>query len=718
MNTVQLLPPSQNLIGLRLSAKDLTLKLGSSAAALTIEVINHSDRFASFQVELTAAGCDGQGVSSWYSLSPEVCSKKPPGDTTAFQVQIINAPIAEFVGLVNITVRVFSVELRAEERQVLRLLVEPGVGAIPLRVQLDRPELQSLPGSGLDVWVEVFNRSPHTLITPVQLVGLPDWLVDAEPQRLSILSDGCQKIAFYLQIPADTPTQCYPFRVEALALDNTWVSESGKLHILPAGTVQLSCVQPQQRIPTQRAWLPGRRWGTANYSLSLANQSNQLQRVSLKLTQPPAVNRPLCQLTLPDPVRLNLADTQPVMLTARADRPWIGMPHVLPLDLSASLMDSDLVLEGDRQTLELKLFPVMPRWLQGLLLLLCLAGLWGLWQIYMQGSQHQSAVNSVRWSGLANQVISGSNDQTVRRWQVQGDRLVSAALPIQFEKAVRTVRFRPVDNNRLAAGLENGEIQLWDILSSRESPVAIFLHQPDDRVLALAFTDDSQSLFSGHGSGRVLRWSVAPTSSSTAQEPLQKTALDFAVYDLALVGTQQHSLAIGGRYNQLVLWHWFADRTTPKPTLQPLPYPTGGQDDYITSLSVAQQQPTLLATADTQGRLSLWDLSACLSGTGNCELLDQWTNGHKGQPIRSVALSANGCYLTSAGDDGRVMLWPLTNTGQRLSEARDGQVIADLNTHLNSVDLQALQSDLLITTGSDDRQVRLFRLEQPMPNCH
>lgn len=720
MNRLQLSSSSQSVIGLQLSAKELTLKPGSSVANLAVEVINQSNQFASFQVELVATGSQGQGMLNWYRVSPDVCSKKPPGDVTSFHVQITDAAIADFAGLINITVRVFSVELRAEERQILRLRVEPRTEAAPLQVQIARSELHALPGDVLEVGVQVFNRSPHPLTTLVQLVGLPNWLIDSEPQHLSLLPEKAHQLAFDLQIPTDAASQLYPLRVETLAPNGTWVTASARLHILPAGTVRLTCELLDQRIPARYVWLPGRRWGTATYALALVNQSNQMQQVSFKLLQPATeLNHP-CQITLPEPVRLGLADTQLIYLTARSARPWLGNPKRLPLNLEATLTESDLALAGKQQALVLKLFPIIPRWLQGLVLLLCLVGLWGLWQVVIQGGQHQAAVNSVRFNGLADQIISGSNDQTVRRWQVRGDRLVSAALPIQFAKAVRTVRFRPVDNNVLAAGLENGEIQLWNLLSSHKSPVAIFLNQPDDRVLSLAFTDDSKSLFSGHGSGEVLRWSVDLSPLNAAQVPLQKISLDFAVYDMAPVGIQQHTLAIGGRFNQLVLWHWFGDRqpqNSQKLALQPLPYPMGGQDDYITSLSVSQEQPSLLATADNQGRLSLWDLSACLAGIGNCKLIDQWITGHGGQPIRSVALSANGCYLTSAGDDGRVMLWPLTSTGQRSPGMQDGQEIAHLNTHLNSVDLQPLQSDLLITTGSDDRQVRLFRLKQPRPNC-
>jgi WD-40 repeat-containing protein len=39
----------------------------------------------------------------------------------------------------------------------------------------------------------------------------------------------------------------------------------------------------------------------------------------------------------------------------------------------------------------------------------------------------------------------------------------------QGQKAMRVVRFRPVNNDMAAIGLENGEIQLWDLLEKKQT---------------------------------------------------------------------------------------------------------------------------------------------------------------------------------------------------------------------------------------------------------
>lgn len=169
------------------------------------------------------------------------------------------------------------------------------------------------------------------------------------------------------------------------------------------------------------------------------------------------------------------------------------------------------------------------------------------------------------------------------------------------------------------------------------------------------------------------------------------------------MGKDDTNLAIGGRYNQLVVWNWENDE------LLQVPYPQGGQDDYILSLDNAEFNPELLVTADNQGAITLWNMQNCLTGNSDCKIIDRWPNGHGGQPVRSVALSADGCYLASGGDDGRVMLWPLTADGRRAGKFIDGkEVVRSYNRKkFNSVDIKVVNENIFIASGSDDTEVRV-----------
>ena len=313
---------------------------------------------------------------------------------------------------------------------------------------------------------------------------------------------------------------------------------------------------------------------------------------------------------------------------------------------------------------------------------------------------------------MGDRVISVSNDRTIRRWQVAKFRPRSSKVLGSTPKSIRSVRYQPVNNNRIAVGLQNGEVQLWDLLSQSGEPLLSLSDNRADRVLDLVFTPDSQYLFSGHGSGLILQWDITTDKfGEIINKPVKSKQLSppSAIYGLEMVG-EGETLAIAGQYNDLMLWNWQED------TLATLNYRPGGKDDYITSLATANGKPWLLATGDNQGAISLWNLQPCLKESQPCKLLDFWQNGHSERPIRSVSLSADGCYLASSGDDGRLKLWDLDATAQRKPRAIDGKVIA-VKTEYNSIDLQAINSQLQITTGNDEGRVRVYRADANNSDC-
>ena len=355
---------------------------------------------------------------------------------------------------------------------------------------------------------------------------------------------------------------------------------------------------------------------------------------------------------------------------------------------------------------------------------------------------HQKAVNSVQFNGLGERLVSGSDDTDLIEWQVRGFFNPMANPQIQDipnknlitwlskgfikiwsreknngKKAARVIRYRPVNNNIVAVGLEDGRIKLWNLAhtsTKSTEPIACFLYEEGDRVLALEFSQDSRYLFSGHGSGRVIQWEINykgnnGSNSQCVSKPERQKQFGFAVYALKFVGEDHRKLAIAGRYNQLLVWDSLEDKTPVK-----LTYPPGGKDKYIESLDTAEFQPYLLVTADNQGRISLWDLQQC-SPSGQCQPVEGWRDGHNEKAVRSVALSTDGCYLVSGGDDGRVMLWFLTPQGKR-AEPNGKEIHSNKKQKVNSVDLKiyketATEQKILIASGWDNNpQVQVQQL--------
>lgn len=739
----------------QLSQEQLTFDPDSGSVRFTVTVHNKGDRFASFQLSLLAAGSDPKRGAEWYRLVPSVSSKIPVGDRTQFFVEIFNIPPVEgcltgsFSGTINITARVFSPELQEEDRRDLRLIVE-GSSLLPPDLRLHNQRLAQSPEERFEVTATLSNPNRKSLITQVQLRGLnPSWLPQGSQKSLTLEPGQAKEISFTCELPEPTRAAAGTYSVEVRASHPQTPTVSGELMLtlLAKGHVSFSATPTEQAIPN-----PSSRWlnpprATATYELIFENQSNasltgqvvvlpkqpskrwlQHQRKPSKSETQISEQLSTEQLALPDgdesselealdivptQAQLPIGQKTDIPLSVTRKLPWLGWPRMERLEARAALLDSDLDLQNETQILELQLLPIISIRLQLLfagLSLLLLATLFG----FLARRSHTQPVNAVQFNGQGTEVISASDDQTLRHWNVRGKKLSPRGILTEFDKSVRGIHYRPVDNNQVVAALENGNIQKLDLLTGRFLP----LSQPDksDRVFDTLFTRDARSLYSGHGSGTVWQWPLdaqnprlSDSSITTDQQPSIFTKVDFAISALALAGSRETHLAVAGRYNQLQLFP-ISDSSTSNST-QPrqhmsLAYEKGGSEAYIMDLATAEQNASLMATADNQGQVALWDVDQCLAQLGHCEALESWS-AHGEKAVNAVALSADGCYLASAGDDGHVRLWPLTPRGRRQPQFKAGKSLSQSRRRLNSVDVIQHLDHISVVSGGDDHQVRL-----------
>jgi WD40 repeat protein len=73
---------------------------------------------------------------------------------------------------------------------------------------------------------------------------------------------------------------------------------------------------------------------------------------------------------------------------------------------------------------------------------------------------HEDSVNSVAFSPDGKLIVSGSDDNTVRLWDIKGNRV---AQPFQgHEDSVNSVAFSP-DGKLIVSGSGDKTVRLWDI---------------------------------------------------------------------------------------------------------------------------------------------------------------------------------------------------------------------------------------------------------------
>ncbi|MDZ8055323.1 MAG: hypothetical protein RMX68_028685 [Aulosira sp. ZfuVER01] len=735
-----------NVINASLSTQNLTFRPGGTPALFEVIVNNDSDQFANFQIEIAAAGESRNPEYRWYKLEPEVAAAKPPGSSTTFQVFVLNTPIPGFVGTVNLTVKIFSPQLGQERRLLLRLKIEADDQPAVLSVELPVREFQVYPRNTVDIPVRVRNLGQQTVNVTLRFTGVDSaWLVSSAERRFSLDPGGQTEAIFQCQPLSviQAPSDIYPFTIEAISSNGYPASTEGNLEVLPVGFVEFTATQNSQKIPQKRNWLANWKSDTASFELLFRNASNLFQEINVQLQGRDW--RKCTFKTLPTTANLNLGETTKILLDIKTKRPWLGIGKTLLLEAKSELSDQRLgSTDPATQNLELKVLPILPLWLQLVTLILILALLALL--LRPEPIMHTRSVNSVSFSGIGLSIVSGSDDCTLRLWNINSDRLEPASIkyngqPVACgrqhkpqgllaitDDAVEVARFMPVENDRVAIGLDNGVIELRDVPTGRKRNELQDQQDPKakgDRVFDLVFTKNSLDLFSGYGSGKVRLWSRLSTNDDFQPEPkaidlqTQQKLSGFQVRALTL-SPDDKTLVMAGNFKRFLLWQWNQPQIKNQIsglTVQKLEKldPRTGREDYVWGLAfVPNSSEKILATSDSAGYITVWNLNQCQTLPNsqnqiaelNCPIVDRWSASK--MSVRSLAFNEDGRLLVSAGDDGRVMMWYLTPE-YKLDKikAATGEIIYQSTKKINTIGLKTINQKSAIVSGGEDFQVKL-----------
>lgn len=751
-------------------ASDFSRDGDITTSDLEVTVVNTSQQFASFQLSLYIQGQEQNPDTQWYQVEPNVCAKKPPGDRTTFFISLLKAPLPAYDTTVTATVEVVSPELSdlSLSKQLYIKILRPNK---TLRVYLPVKDLSVYPGSRVRIPVLLYNLNPQPREVTLRLTGAElDWFPEGAVQTLLIEASGSREVEYWCAPPPvpETLREVRTITAEVNDRDGNTVSARSYLEILPFGHTEFCMTDSQQTIPgrsavplRQRLLNPSlfqsKRKGTAVFPYAVTNHSNIHQRVAVKIRPEELRQEDRIDARV---IVLTPGETGEGSLSIEARRPWLGWTRKRFLEVAPQLTQEasqedteDITVKPASQVATLKVSPLIPMWLQ---LLALLAGLLGVWLVWLLSPRlvHRSPINSVALLANGDSVISGSRDQTVHRWQVNRAawlpnvrrvRPVSkiTAPDTNFNHAVRVVEHLPDNVKEVAIGLDNGEVQLWEI----DPPTRIksFLDKNNNRVFDVAFTRSSQHLFTGYGSGNVLRWSLSGSSNTPAQKLYLGYSEDLSSaissIDVIEAPGQNSLVAIAGQFNRLTLWDWQSSRAYDflydwSSSQTGIP-PVISRHSYLTSIDVAADTP-LMATADSLGFITLWDttqMRRCLqeqseasssNASGNqfyivsrCPQaqLEQWQAGRQGSAVRDVALTDNGCYLTSTGDDGRINLWLLGQTGQ-LHRQSPVALASFPNASLNSVDLHLTSNNTVLAAADiPGPRVQVYRKQLSGHGC-
>ena len=249
---------------------------------------------------------------------------------------------------------------------------------------------------------------------------------------------------------------------------------------------------------------------------------------------------------------------------------------------------------------------------------------------------HTGSVRSVAFSPDGTMLASGSQDSTIKLWNIGAKENIAT---LRHAHWIRSVAFSP-DGTTFALGASDSTIKVWDI-ATQENIATLEGHT--HRVRSVAFSPDGAMLASGSSDRTVKLWDIATGRTIATLEG--HTAW---VYSVAYSpnGTM---LASGSSDNTVKLWD--VKRKENIATLE-------GHTGSIRSVAFSPDGTTF-ASGASDSTIKLWDVA---TRTNIATFEDK-------SSVWSVAFSPDGAMLASGASDRTVKLWDIA-TGQNIATYR------------------------------------------------
>ncbi|WP_413173240.1 ribosome assembly protein 4 [Anabaena azotica] len=241
---------------------------------------------------------------------------------------------------------------------------------------------------------------------------------------------------------------------------------------------------------------------------------------------------------------------------------------------------------------------------------------------------HESWVRSVVFSPDGKQLASGSDDKTIKIWDVTTGKVLNTLKG--HESWVLSVVFSP-DGKQLASGSQDKTIKIWDVTTGK---VLNTLKGHESSVLSVVFSPDGKQLASGSDDKTIKIWDVTTGKVLNTLKGHESSVLS------VVFSPDGKQLASGSYDKTIKIW----DVTTGK-VLNTFK----GHENLVLSV-VFSPDGKQLASGSSDKTIKIWDVT-----TG--KVLNTF-KGHESS-VLSVVFSPDGKQLASGSDDKTIILWDL-----------------------------------------------------------
>jgi len=304
---------------------------------------------------------------------------------------------------------------------------------------------------------------------------------------------------------------------------------------------------------------------------------------------------------------------------------------------------------------------------------------------------HTSDVNDIAFSPTGRILASGSEDHTIKLWDVANGRELRTITG--NGNSVISIAFSP-DGRTLASGSGGNTIKLWDVASGRELRT---LTSHTDSVSSVAFSPDGRTLASGGKDKTIKLWDVA-----SGRELRTLTGHADAVNSVAF-SPDGRTLASGSLDVTVKLWDVASGRElrTLDGGLRPVLFSPDGRTlaslvsgslrIQIWDVASGRALRTLASEAATTNSFAFSPDGKTLAGSEDEKGIRLWDVA-SGQQLRTVVGLASAVYTVAFSPDGRTLAGTEDNA-IKLWDVTTGRELRTLAGHIDEVNSVALSPD-------------------------
>ena len=283
---------------------------------------------------------------------------------------------------------------------------------------------------------------------------------------------------------------------------------------------------------------------------------------------------------------------------------------------------------------------------------------------------HAAGVRSVTLSGDGRILVSGSDENTIKVWDLGTGHVLRT---LEGHAGGLSSVALSGDGRTLVSGSLDTTIKIWDLGTGR---MLRTLEGHAGGVSSVALSADGRTLVFGSSDNTIKVWDLGTGRALRTQEGHAR-----GVNSVAL-SADGRNLVSGSEDNTIKVWELGTGRTLR--TLK-------GHARGVNSVALSGKGRTLVFGSD-DNTIKVWELE---KGRAACTL-----KGHA-REVRSVALSGDGRTLVSGPGDNTIKVW----------ELRTGRVLRTLEGHAKWVKSVALGGDgRTLVSSSYDKTIRVWDL--------